>query len=154
MLALILGIIALSQIKKSGASGRGLAIAGIVLGVLGILATAGTAIGIALAADNVKFNEPNERDDIEVMRCGIKETESSPSVDLRITNDSSRKSNYIVIIDITSAGSKDFNVDLSNLGPVVPAESKLFTVNASTAATSLDGPFNCMVNSVNRIAAE
>ena len=154
LLALILGIVALSQIKKSGASGRGLAIAGIVLGVLGILATAGTAIGIALAADNVKFNEPDERNDVEIVRCGIKETETSPSVDLRITNDSSRRSNYFMIVDITGSGSKDFNVGLSTLGPVEPDETKLFTVNASTTATSLDGPFNCAVNTVNRIAAE
>ncbi len=154
LLALILGIVALSQIKKSGASGRGLAIGGIVLGVLGILATAGTAIAIALAADNVKFNEPGERDDVEVVRCGIKETESSPSVDLRITNDSSRASSYFLIIEVTGSGSKNFNVDLSNLGPVEPDESKLFTVKASTIATNADGPFDCAVNSVNRIAAE
>jgi hypothetical protein len=35
--ALILGIIALNQIKTRGESGRGMAIAGIVLGAIGIL---------------------------------------------------------------------------------------------------------------------
>lgn len=154
LLALILGIIALSQIKKSGASGRGMAIAGIVLGVLGILATAGTAIGIALAADNVKFNEPDERNDVEIVRCGLRETNSLPSVDLLITNDSSRTSNYFLIVEITGSGSKDFAVGLSTLGPVEPDESKSFTVNSSTTATSADGPFDCAVNSVNRLAAE
>lgn len=153
ILALILGIVALSQIKKTGAGGRGLAIAGIVLGALGILATAGTAIGIALAADNVKFNEPGERDDVELLpRCGIKEGDTKPSADVRITNDSSRRSTYIVIVDINGSGSED--ITLNPLGPVDPGESKVFTIEATGTATSLDAPFRCEINMVNRLAAE
>ena len=37
--ALVLGIIALNQINTRGESGRGMAIAGIILGAIGILAT-------------------------------------------------------------------------------------------------------------------
>lgn len=37
ILALILGIVGLKQIKRSGQRGKGLAIAGIVLGCLGVL---------------------------------------------------------------------------------------------------------------------
>lgn len=51
VLAVIFGHVALSQIKKTGAAGRGLAVAGLVLGYIGI----GTALVvgvIALAASN------------------------------------------------------------------------------------------------------
>jgi hypothetical protein len=108
---------------------------------------------LALAADNVKFNEPGERDDIELLpRCGIKEGGTKPSADVRITNDSSRRSSYIVVIDINDSGSQ--GIALNPLGPVDPGESKVFTIEASGNATSFDAPFTCEINSVNRIAAE
>lgn len=37
IIAVILGVIALSQIKKTGESGRGLAIAGIIIGAIGFI---------------------------------------------------------------------------------------------------------------------
>ena len=44
----VLGVIALSQIKRSRQQGRGLAIAGIVLGALGLLATIGFFVALVL----------------------------------------------------------------------------------------------------------
>lgn len=46
LLAVVLGIIALAQIKRSRQQGRGLAIAGIVLGALGLLATIAVALSL------------------------------------------------------------------------------------------------------------
>lgn len=58
--AVITGHIALSQIKKTGENGRGLAIAGLVLGYLGLVAgLIGTIIWVsffALAASNGGFS--------------------------------------------------------------------------------------------------
>jgi len=48
LLGLIFGIVALSQIRKRGGAGRGMAIAGIVLGGIGIVGTIGAAL-IAVA---------------------------------------------------------------------------------------------------------
>jgi hypothetical protein len=45
LLALVLGIVGLVQIKKSGEKGRGMALAGLLLGVLGVI----SACAIALA---------------------------------------------------------------------------------------------------------
>ncbi len=152
LLALILGIVALSQIRKTASGGKGLAIAGIVLGSLGVLATGGTAIAVALAADNVKFNEPDEFNDVEITRCGVKETASKPSVDVRITNDSSKRSNYLVVVKVTGSDSKTFDLALSSLGPVAAHGSDVFTITASGDTTSAQGPFNCSLSKVNRFA--
>ncbi len=48
-LGLILGIVALSQIRKRGESGNGLAIAGIVIGAIGTLIVAGMVLLVTLA---------------------------------------------------------------------------------------------------------
>ncbi|WP_290806524.1 DUF4190 domain-containing protein [Herbiconiux sp.] len=50
LIAIILGAIALNQIKKTGENGRGLAIAGIVIGALSILFWVIIIIVIAVAA--------------------------------------------------------------------------------------------------------
>ena len=54
IIAVILGIIALSQIKKTGESGRGLAIAGIIIGAIGVIfwIIIFIVIGIAAATGN------------------------------------------------------------------------------------------------------
>jgi len=49
----VLGVVALMQIKKSGQSGRGLAIGGIVVGALGLLATIGTFLALAVFSNEV-----------------------------------------------------------------------------------------------------
>lgn len=51
VLAIIFGAIALPRIRRSGQNGRGLAVAGIVLGVLGLLAAIGGALVVWFAAD-------------------------------------------------------------------------------------------------------
>ncbi len=152
LIALVLGIVALSQLRKSGNGGKGFAIAGIVLGSLGILVTVGAVVAVVLARDNVTFNEPDEKNDVSITGCGVKETESTPSADLSITNDSSRRSNYIVTINVVGSGSSETNIGIATLGPVDPGETKTFTVNAAGNASSIDGPFECSVT-VNRLAA-
>ncbi|MCS5732614.1 DUF4190 domain-containing protein [Herbiconiux daphne] len=55
IIAVILGIIALSQIKKTGESGRGLAIAGIIIGGIGFVfwIIFFIVLGVAAAAGNI-----------------------------------------------------------------------------------------------------
>ncbi|HEY5359477.1 MAG TPA: DUF4190 domain-containing protein [Streptosporangiaceae bacterium] len=46
--AIVLGVIALNQIRKRGERGRGLAIAGLVLGILGLVITVGAIIALVV----------------------------------------------------------------------------------------------------------
>ncbi|MEU5880390.1 DUF4190 domain-containing protein [Spirillospora sp. NPDC047279] len=57
IVAIVTGFIALGQIRRTGQSGRGLAIAGIVLGVLGVLTGIVTGIVIALAGNELQKTE-------------------------------------------------------------------------------------------------
>ncbi|HWJ97476.1 MAG TPA: YceI family protein [Acidimicrobiales bacterium] len=50
LLAVVLGLVGLSQIKRSGDKGRGVAIAGVVLGAIGLLVPI-TAVGILIASN-------------------------------------------------------------------------------------------------------
>jgi amino acid transporter len=56
---IILGIIALNRIKKSGNGGKGLAIAGIIVGSLGTI-FAGIIVAIALAAVSIVNNSGSQ----------------------------------------------------------------------------------------------
>jgi hypothetical protein len=56
VLALIFGYVALSQIKKRGDAGRGMAIAGVVLGWVGIATLVGfIALAVAMGASDSAF---------------------------------------------------------------------------------------------------
>ncbi|WP_158587822.1 DUF4190 domain-containing protein [Actinomadura logoneensis] len=56
LLAVVLGVIALARIRRTGQNGRGLAVAGLILGVLGLLAGAGLAL-IGRPADRGRQSE-------------------------------------------------------------------------------------------------
>ncbi|GAA1849702.1 DUF4190 domain-containing protein [Myceligenerans crystallogenes] len=57
LVPVILGIVSLTRIKKSGQGGRGLAIAGIVLGVLEIVAGIAVLVSLVSIAGNEDFQE-------------------------------------------------------------------------------------------------
>ncbi|MCF4120688.1 DUF4190 domain-containing protein [Antribacter sp. KLBMP9083] len=61
IIPIILGALALSRIKKSGQSGRGMAIAGIVLGALGIFAWVALIIFFVAVASTDEFQESFEQ---------------------------------------------------------------------------------------------
>jgi Domain of unknown function (DUF4190) len=52
ILAVVFGHVSLHQIRSSGQSGRGLAIAGLVLGYLGLVVLIGVIIAVAVATSN------------------------------------------------------------------------------------------------------
>lgn len=54
---LILGLVSLSQIKKTGEQGRGMAIAGVVIGVISTIAIIAVGIVLIVAANEVA-NDP------------------------------------------------------------------------------------------------
>ena len=55
--------------ERSGQGGRGLAIAGIVLGIIGILASVVTLILVRAGVEEIVDNQPDEFDDVEILDC-------------------------------------------------------------------------------------
>ena len=53
LLGVIFGHVAMSQIKRTGAGGRGLAVAGLVIGYLGILVLVAVAVAVFAVGDDV-----------------------------------------------------------------------------------------------------
>jgi hypothetical protein len=102
LLGVIFGFVALSQIRRSNQSGRGFAIAGIVLGIIGIIATVVAGILIATKADEI-INAPEEVDDIEIAGCEVG-ADGEAQATLLILNDSSKESDYTISVRFRSGG--------------------------------------------------
>ena len=123
VLAIVFGFVALSQIKSRQQSGKGLAIAGIVLGILGILATIATVIAVRTAADEIIDNQPGEADDVSIADCTIDPDGHGRAV-LEITNDSSRRSSYLITVEFGSARDSDAGgIGVATVGDVDPGQT-------------------------------
>lgn len=68
VLAVIFGLVARRQIKERNESGDGMAIAGLVLGIIGILGTVAMIILFAVVADEVTSYD--EFENIDMVRAG------------------------------------------------------------------------------------
>lgn len=120
LLAIVFGFIAIGQIKRLGGGGRGLAIAAIVIGSLGLLITVGGAIAVALTADDVIDQIESETDDVEIASCAVGD-DGRAVVRLEITNSSSRRSNYFITLNVTEGNvTETIGTDV---GPVRPDET-------------------------------
>jgi hypothetical protein len=67
LLGLIFGIVGLRQISRDGSRGRGLAISGIILGTLGLVAGALIIVGIVLSSSNNTHVDDGSNDTIATM---------------------------------------------------------------------------------------
>jgi hypothetical protein len=143
LVAVVFGIIALSQTKKSGQKGKGLAIAGLVIGSLGLIATVVTTVVVVTSADKIIETSPDERDDVELVSCA---TEGSRGVAvLKVTNDSSKPSSYIISVQFD---------DLSgNIGSVPSVEPDETTIIEIRSASDVDSEPTCSVEYVQRFAS-
>jgi hypothetical protein len=143
LLAIIFGIIALKQIKKKGQGGRGLAIAGLVIGSLGLVAS---VIAGVLIATQVKVDS-SEKDDVKLISCVTQES-GKVLAKLEITNDSSKPSTYIVVVDFGDQVGLSGEVTSGEV--VQPGETIAWEIE-STETTA--GDVNCSLKYVNRLAA-
>jgi Domain of unknown function (DUF4190) len=142
LLAVIFGIVGLKQAKSRGQAGKGLAIAGIVLGSLGLI---GTGIAAAGVASQVKV-DPDEKDDVDITSCQVRE-DGIVVATLEITNDSSKPSAYIVAVNFGDRAG--LSGELTSGEVVEPGETIIWEVE-STETTS--GDAECDLSYVNRIA--
>lgn len=95
--AIVLGIIGIRATKAGAAKGRGMAIAGLVIGVLGLLMTVGSFLAIWAFADETVITQADEADDVEIVEC-TRAADGRGLAVLDITNDTSQASDYIIII--------------------------------------------------------
>ncbi|MEZ5257903.1 MAG: DUF4190 domain-containing protein [Ilumatobacteraceae bacterium] len=108
LLAVIFGIIALSQLSKQPQGGRGLAIAGIVLGTIGIVGTISGTVLLARGAEeltSIANQQEDERNDVEIVRCEA--VDGRAVVTVEITNDSSKPSNYFITIEMSDGNTTE-----------------------------------------------
>lgn len=151
-LAIVFGFVALSQIKRSEQAGKGMAIAGIVLGIIGILATVVSVIALRSAADEIFENQPGEFDDVEIVDCG-RDAEGRGVAELQITNDSSKRSSYFITVEFREVGGgEDLGFTLDPVTGVEPGETRRVE---ATSTDRIDAErLRCRVSFVERVATE
>jgi hypothetical protein len=112
IIPLVLGIVGLSRTKNGQRKGRGFAIAGIVLGVIGIIAGIGIGVAAIISAKDVRSIE-----DLETGQCinadGLKKTENG-SVGIIKEVDCSKAHNGEVIAVKTLSAEEADNYDFGN----------------------------------------
>ena len=146
ILGIVFGFVALSQIKTSRQGGRGLAIAGIVLGILGIIGTIVAVVIAANKAEDVLEEDPNERNDVSITECSP-ETNGDASVLVEITNDSSRNSFYLITIEF-----RDDEREIRRTFTVEDIDPDESTIARLTAERALRDGYDCELARVDRFA--
>lgn len=148
LLAVIFGIIALSQLSKQPQGGRGLAIAGIVLGTIGIVGTISGTVLLARGAEeltSIANQQQDERDDVEIVRCEA--VDGRAVVTVEITNDSSKPSNYFITIEMSDGSTTESTT--FTVGSVEPDQ---LVEKTQRVTSDLSNP-SCNLLFVQRIAA-
>ncbi len=102
LLAVIFTLVALGQIKRLGGGGHGLAVAGLVLGVVGLVVTVSGTLLIVFTADEVIDSLEDERNDVDVTGCRAGDG-GAVLVAVSITNDSSKPSDYRITVLVSGA---------------------------------------------------
>jgi hypothetical protein len=148
--AIILGIVGLRATKAGAMKGRGMAIAGLVIGVLGLLMTVGSFLAIWAVADETVVTQADERDDVDIVEC-TRTGDGRGLAVLSITNDTSKVSDYFIIVSFrASASTVEATGDI--VSEVAPDET------VSTEITTVDpligtAPPSCSITLVQRTAS-
>jgi hypothetical protein len=147
LLAIIFGAVALGVTAGGRRRGRGFAIAGLVLGILGLLATVVASIVLVrLAQDDVFTGTSDEKNDVTITSC-TRDADGHGVASLRITNDSSKPSSYIITVDFRTRGGSDSSADLQGVDRLDPNESTTVVVRSADA---VGAGVTCRLEYVNR----
>ena len=152
VLAIILGFIALGSIRGTAKSGKGLAIAGIVIGFVSIAITViivtTTAIFFKHAGDSV--GTATEKKDFVITSCGLDETSKFATAVVTVTNHSGKTSDYWVEINFVDNGTiVDTGGGITFATTVDPGESAQIDVSGNKALTSAPA---CQIGQFDRFA--
>jgi hypothetical protein len=152
VLAIIFGAIGLKETKPpEGKNGRGLAIAGLILGVLGAVSTIGLVVVLVAASDQIteSIGTVTEIDDVTITACSTDPTTGVGIAEVVIVNDSSKTSDYVIDVRFADAnGDETVGRTFTGVGP----DERITTDVRST--DPIDGPFFCVVDFVDRTATQ
>jgi len=149
LLAVIFGFVALGQLKRLGGKGRGLAIAGIVVGFVGFAAVALGGVLIARSADDIVTTHPDEFNDVEITACSVGDG-GVVRIALDVTNDSSKRSSYLITVGVLDQSTDTRSTVGGSAGPVEPGATE-HTELATDAGVHYSRP-RCTVDFVQRFA--
>jgi hypothetical protein len=148
--AVILGIVGLSATKAGAMKGRGMAIAGLVLGALGLIATVGTAIAVWAVADETIITQADELDDVEIAEC-TRAADGRGLMVLNITNDTSKDSDYFIVVSFrASSTTVEATGDL--VSEVAPGETVTTEISTVEPLVGTAQP-TCSLSLVQRTAS-
>jgi hypothetical protein len=155
VLGIVLGIVALSQIKRTRERGQGFAIAGIALGSLAIVGMGVALVAGAFAAnevdDAIEAENIRESRDVDIGTCTT-DALGQLSATVIVTNNSSKASNYIIEVTFESGnGSTQLDTSVVLVNELEPGQR---TEQEAISFDSAPSDFTCRVSDVERFAAE
>lgn len=106
VLAVVFGVIGLKKASTMGGTGKGMSIAGIVLGIVGTVASILILVLVVFAADQASDSISDSVKDwsgaanasdynVTVEKCAIDSTFDTPTMTIKVTNKTSVEKNYI-----------------------------------------------------------
>ena len=141
ILAIVFGFLGMKKANEMGGTGKGMSIAGIVLGIVGTIASILFLIFVVFAADQASDSisdsvknwsgEANASDyNVTVEKCAIDSTFDSPMMTIKVTNKTSTEKNYIFNYEFRT--SSDSLIDSGSSFPEsIPANgSKLVEISS------------------------
>lgn len=152
ILAIIFGAIGLKETRPpEGKDGRGLAIAGLILGIMGLLATVGMAVLLVAAGGQLSENlgTPTEIDDVTITACTSDPATGVGLAEVTIVNDSAKTSDYLITVQFTDGAGDQF-VGPRSVERVRPDERITIEVRSGDPIV----PFLCELEFVDRFASD
>jgi hypothetical protein len=168
-IAVILGHVSLSQIKRTQEKGRGFAIAGLILGYIGvaltILAVVALAVGSKKASDTLKQHATNKngvlsisgnkqhppQDDVVLNSCAVA-PDGTFVAHVTITNHSSGVSDYVVdVVFLSTNGNTQLGSSTVLQGRV--AAGAVVEAEGGSASSPNGQTFTCKLTEADRFAS-
>lgn len=147
VLAIIFGFLGLKKANEMGGTGKGMSIAGIVLGLVGTIASILFLVFVVFAvgqasdsiSDSVKnwSGEATASDyNVTVEKCAVDETFGSPEMTIKVTNKTSGEKNYIFNYEFRSGSGTLIDSGSSFPETIPPNRSKLVEISSFEDVTS------------------
>lgn len=157
VLAVIFGFLGMKKANEMGGTGKGMAIAGIILGIVGTVISILLLVFVVFAADKASdsisdsvknWSGPANASDynITVEKCAIDSTFDSPKMTIKVVNKTSVEKSYIFNYEFRS-GSGSLIDSGASFPETIPANgSKLVEISSYEDAKS--SSIKCEVTSV------
>lgn len=141
ILAIVFGFLGMKKANEMGGTGKGMSIAGIVLGIVGTVASILFLVFVVFAAnqasdsisDSVKnwSGEANASDyNVTVEKCAVDSTFDSPEMTIKVTNKTSTEKSYIFNYEFRSGSGALIDSGSSFPEMIPPNGSKLVEISS------------------------